>query len=106
MIKWANEEIGLSFEQIADILDVGRSTIYRWMEEDAVPRQSNFLNVARLQKLKFLIESVFSDQELRDQWLYYPHEDFDGDTPIQKLYDGEVDPLIRQLSTFESGAFI
>lgn len=106
VIEWANDKLGLSYEQIGDILGVGRTTIYRWThEEEAVPRQSNFLEILQLQKLKYLMNSVFSDAELRDEWLYYPSPDFDGDSPIQKLYDGDIEPLIKQLATFESGTF-
>jgi hypothetical protein len=83
----------------------GEVATVRMHEKDAVPRQSNFLEVLQLQKLKYLMESVFSDAELRNEWLYYPSEDFDGDPPIQKLYDGDIEPLIKQLTTFQSGAF-
>ncbi|MFB6354990.1 MAG: hypothetical protein ABEJ65_00550 [bacterium] len=106
VIQWAREELGLSVEDIAEIIDVECSTIDQWPGKEGNLPKRNRSNVERLQTLKYHMESVFPDAEIRDEWLYHPSDNFDGDTPVEKLRNGELEPLIRQLATFDSGAFV
>ncbi|MFC1540337.1 antitoxin Xre/MbcA/ParS toxin-binding domain-containing protein [Gemmatimonadota bacterium] len=104
--EWAQEKLDLSIVDIAEVLGISRRTIQRWNRKEHVPSRSHLERLEKLNELRFLLESVFRDNDAALKWLWSPCPAFKGKTPISLLLRSEIKPVLGALASIESGAFL
>jgi putative toxin-antitoxin system antitoxin component (TIGR02293 family) len=104
-LDWAHDEVGLTYDQIGDILSVSERTLRRWRRMDNAPRLKQKEAIENLRELQHLLREVFPDEEAREAWLRSPSGLLRGRSPISLLRAGRVSRVVGALATLESGAF-
>lgn len=92
---------GLSTRDLAELLDVGESTVRRWSstEDDTAPTGDNELRVLILAKAVNHLRHAMTARGAM-QWLQRPHPVLNGERPIDHLDDPDA---YRQLVHLASG---
>jgi hypothetical protein len=104
-LTWAHDEMGLTYDQIGDILAVSERTLRRWRHENQVPRLRQKERIEDLRELKYVLREVFPEAGARELWLHSPSALLRGRTPMSLLRRGQVSRVAGALATLESGAF-
>ena len=104
--EWAQETLELSIVDIAEVLGISRRTIQRWNRKEHVPSKSHLERLEKMSELRFLLESVFKNNDAALKWLWSPCPDFKGKTPISLLLKADIDPVLGILAAIESGAYL
>jgi len=115
VIKWAHEDLGLDYSDIADALGVDVSTLTRWRNHETEPSKSNYRKLIQLQQMRSMLERIFPDQDAHREWLHEPIEDdlpeselgpTKGLPPYALLVEGQLDPLVEDLASIDSGTYL
>lgn len=105
-IEWASEHLDLSYDQIGSVLSVDRRTVHRWKSAESRPSRRHQESIERLMQIRYLLDSVFRDQEAALTWLHSPVPVLKGRTPLGVLKEGRLDEVIEALATIETGAVV
>lgn len=104
-VLWTEKTFGFSESEIGGIIGVEGSTVHRWKKGRTVPRSENYDEMEDLRELKYMIEKVFGEDTDRiREWLHTQVDYLNGRTPVSYLRKGDLEPLIKMLSTIASGA--
>jgi len=105
-IEGAREDFGLSYEDIADVLDVDRRTLYRYRKEMNTPSKEVRNQLDTLRHISHLLDMIFINRDDGLSWLYTPVPLLQGRRPIDLIRKGELDEVLSVLAGDYSGAFV
>lgn len=105
-LRWAHDELGLTYDQIGAVLKVSERTLRRWRSRDHGPGPRQKARLEDLHELRHVLDEVFPEQDVRREWLFSRSPMLRGRTPISLLRAGQVSRVVEALATLESGAFL
>ncbi len=105
IIEQAQEDLGLTNNDVAAALRVNQRTVYRYKKKKHVPRRKVQVRMEKLRDLHFLLSEVFATEETKYEWLYTPVPALQDRRPIDQIRQGKLDEVIAVLSGIYSGAY-
>lgn len=98
--------LGISYDELAEVLGTDRKTVYRWLADEAFPQAHNR---ARLDELETLVERL--DESFRTQagsanWMHARSGYFGDLRPVDALLRGRIDAVNAALEALDSGVFV
>lgn len=115
VLQWAHDDLDLTYSDIADALGVDESTLTRWRNHTIEPSKTNYRKLIQLQQLRSMLERIFPDRDARREWLHEPIEDdlpeselgsTRGLPPYALLVEGQLDALVEDLASIDSGTYL
>jgi hypothetical protein len=103
-VAWVHDALGLTYNQIGELLEVSERTLRRWRRHEHRPRGLQQEILEDLRELKHLLEEAFPTPRQRDEWLHASTSLLRGRTPISFLRTGRVTLIIDALATVEARA--
>ncbi len=100
------QKLGLQKAELAQIIGVDQSTVYRWRQGEATPRGVYVSRIVQVQEIFELLRSIFADPDLARDWLRHSTPQSLGvkDTPIAVMLNGRVDRVLNALEFIARGA--
>ena len=98
------EKGGVKSREVAQILDTTPQTVSRWQTGKSQPR---FGTLERLLLLEYVLDrlSDFYPPDEARLWLFARHRLLDGDSPAQRLRDGDEEDVLAIIDQLQSGAY-
>jgi transcriptional regulator with XRE-family HTH domain len=97
------EELRLSRERMARLMDVSAKTIERWETREALPaNRSARERLSRIHEITELGRAVYSEEGLQ-RFLSTPLPVFDGATALQMIEIGQADRVLAALAADYEG---
>lgn len=95
----------LKTQDLAELLDVGESTIKRWRGAESRPNDNHFRKIRDLVEMKDLLLQLYGDDpEHLEEWLYTKSDLLDRKMPHDLLKEERnLEPVIQQLSSLVTG---
>lgn len=107
IIEDARRIMGLSYNQIANLLDVTRKTLYRYrLQETAPKKKESEQRVEQVNMLNQFLKEEFTSEEAAQEWLYTSVRAFKWRRPIDLIRDGEIKEVVTALANMNTGAFL
>src|SRR5690348_3709374 len=99
-------KLGLDWDDIAAIVGVDRTTIYRWRNRETSPRPLAWTRLAQLNELMQLLPRTFAGPDLARTWLREAKPDMLGGktTPLEVMRAGRIDRVLTLLQFLIRGA--
>lgn len=99
------EKLGLQLQELASILGVDQSTLYRWRNGQAAPRALALSRIEQAQELFELLRRLFAGPDLARDWLRAatPASLGGSSTPMDVMAKGRIDRVLAVLHTLASG---
>jgi DNA-binding XRE family transcriptional regulator len=99
-------KLGLTQEELAAIIGVDYTTLYRWRKGKSVPRGVYRSQLAQLSDMLDLMQRVFAGPDVARFWLREAlPESLGGDsTPMDILWQGRIDKVVNTLQFIARGA--
>jgi len=104
-VEWAQTELELTAQEVAQAIGANRKTVARWREGQSAPSPEHRRHLERLNQLRYLLETSFRSPEARRRWLHTPAPGLGGRIPYLVITEGDLDRILNLLSTLEAGAF-
>jgi hypothetical protein len=105
-LEHLTSRLGITYEDLAQILGTDRKTVYRWIADETFPQPHNR---ARLDALEVLVDRLvesFKTPEGVSSWLQAESGYFGGLRPIDALLRGRIDAVEAALEALDSGIFV
>jgi hypothetical protein len=102
-LSWAHDALGLTYEQIGEILEVSGRTLRRWRRHQHRPRALQQEIIDDLGELRHVLDETFPQPENLIEWLHSSSRLLRGRTPMSFLRAGRVTLLVDALATLEAG---
>jgi uncharacterized protein (DUF2384 family) len=107
IIEDARRIMGLSYNQIANLLDVTRKTLYRYRVKETAPKKKESeQRVEQVNVLNQFLKEEFTSEEAAQEWLYTSVRAFKWRRPIDLIRDGEINKVVTALANMNTGAFL
>jgi transcriptional regulator with XRE-family HTH domain len=105
-IEEIKQQLKLTDSEVAAIVGVNTSTLWRWREERVTPRGITRSRLAQLEELRNLLRQVFDGPDLAREWLRSSHPDMLGGrvTPMEVMLEGRIDRVLTVLQFLARGA--
>jgi transcriptional regulator with XRE-family HTH domain len=104
-VEWAQAELELTLEEVAQALGANRKTIARWRGGQSAPSPEHRRLLERLNQLRYLLETSFRSPEAAQRWMHTPAAGLAGRTPLFALTEGNLDEVTKLLGTLAAGGF-
>lgn len=104
-LDWAQRELELSAEEVAQIVGANRRTVMRWRGGHSAPSPEHRRQLERLNQLRFLLRETFRSPDSAQRWMHEPAPGLRGRTPHFALTEGDADEVLKLLASLASGAF-
>jgi hypothetical protein len=98
--------LGISYEELALVLETDRKTVFRWLADETFPRAHNRGRLDALEALVDRLDDSFKTSEGATTWLHAPSGYFGGLRPIDALLRGRIDAVDAALEALDSGIFV
>jgi putative toxin-antitoxin system antitoxin component (TIGR02293 family) len=98
--------LGLTNSQLANIIGVSESSLYRYKRADQAPSPRVQKKLSKLRELHQLLTSLFKNESAYAEWLYSSVPLFDQQRPIDLIRKGELNEVISVLYTLQEGAYL
>lgn len=101
----AIDTLGLTNEEVGEIVDATARSVARWTNGDVVPQR---LNKQRLLDLAYVAEAL-SEVLPRDRanlWLFTPNRLLNHDRPADLVRDGQYKKVLDALEAMAEGVFM
>ena len=98
--------LGISYEELAQVLGTDRKTVYRWLADETFPQAKNRARLDELESLVARLDESFKTQEGSATWMHSPSGYFGGLRPIDALLRGRIDAVDAALEALDSGIFV
>lgn len=98
--------LGISVDQLAEILGADRSIVYAWISSDDFPKPGG--ESQRLESV-FALSTALNEAFERDgaaSWLHSASGYFQGARPLDVLLQGDIASVSAALMALEYGAYI
>ena len=104
-IERTGKQLHLGLQDIADILGVDQSTLYRWRQGTATPRPLAQTRLVQFAELLELLRRLFAGPDLARRWLHESRPASLGgtDTPLAVMLRGRIDRVLMLLHTLAAG---
>ncbi len=95
----------LEWGDLAAVIGVDQSTLYRWRHGESVPRPLAVSRLAQLDELVQMLQRLFAGPDLARTWLKTATpEMLGGDTPLDTMRAGRIDRVLTLLHFLARGA--
>ena len=101
-----DESMGLTNNQLAHIIGVSESSLYRYKRGDQAPSPKVQRKLSSLRELHQLLTLLFESDSASAEWLYTAVPLLDDQRPIDLVREGELEPVIGVLYALKEGAHI
>lgn len=98
--------LGISFEDLAQVLGTDRKTVYRWLADETFPQTRSRVRLDELAALVERLDQSFTTQAGAVAWLHAPSGYFGGLRPADALLRGRIDAVDAALEALDSGVFV
>lgn len=105
-LKRISVALGISYEDLALVLQTDRKTVYRWLADETFPQQGNRERLDQLETLVLRLADTFDGSDGPAIWLHEPSGYFGGLRPVDALLRGRIDAVHAALEALDSGAFV
>lgn len=95
----------LSGVDVANIADVSKATVSRWVNGAAFPHPKTQLVLTDLRYVVDRLEEFYSSDEIR-LWLYARNDLLDGETAMALINRGEADVVLQAIDDLAGSTFI
>jgi transcriptional regulator with XRE-family HTH domain len=100
------EALGLSPNDLADILGTDRRTVLRWLSGETFPQHASRQTLEQLMALDHRLNEMFESRDAAREWLQSESGYFGGLKPIDALLRGRIDAVDAALEALDSGIFV
>ena len=100
-----NEVGGLSFTDIANIMDVSKATVSRWKAGSVRPQPNAQLVLSDLHFVVGRLREYYTSEEIRI-WLYARHPQLDGARSIDLINQNRSEDVLRILDRLDSDVYL
>lgn len=98
--------LGISFDELAQVLGTDRKTVYRWIADETFPQTNNRARLDELAELVDRLDETFKTKEGAATWLRSRSGYFGGLRPVDALLRGRIDAVDAALEALDSGIFV
>jgi predicted DNA-binding transcriptional regulator AlpA len=100
-----HDRLGLGWADVAAIVGVNESTVFRWKSRDSDPRPMARTRLIQLQEMMTLLRRLFAGPDLARAWLKEkkPRGLGGSDTPLTVMKAGRIDRVLMLLHTLARG---
>jgi hypothetical protein len=104
-IERTGKQLHLDLHEIATILGVDQSTLYRWRQGESTPRPLAQTRLVQFAELLELLRRLFAGPDLARRWLHEARPASLGgtDTPLAVMLRGRIDRVLMLLHTLAAG---
>lgn len=99
------DNLGLTHEEVGDIVDASARSIARWSAGDVVPQR---MNKQRLLELAYVAQAVSeilpSDQA--NLWIFTPNRLLDHDSPAERIHAGGYRDVLNLIEALAEGVVV
>lgn len=101
----ASERLSLGRQELADILGVDQSTLYRWRQGASSPRGLARARLTQVEELFELLRRLFAGPDLARAWLREAKPESLGGwvTPLEMLKANRIDRVLALLNALAAG---
>ncbi len=94
--------LGLTQEQIGQIVDASARSVSRWSAGEVVPQR---LNRQRLIELAYVAEAATEilPRDAANDWMFTPNRMLDHDTPAARIHDGGYKDVMDLIEAIADG---
>lgn len=96
---------GLSGTDIANAVDVSKTTVSRWKSGQMRPQPRHELVLSDLRYVTSRLHEYYAPEEVR-AWLYARHPQLDGQRAIDLIHDDRTAEVLAILERLDSAAFL
>lgn len=104
-VSGAIERLGLTYEEVGDIVDASPRSVVRWTAGQVVPQR---LNKQRLIELAYVADAL-AEVLPRDQanvWMFSPNRLLEHRKPADLVRDGEYQRVLALIDAMAEGVFV
>ncbi|GAB5901800.1 DUF2384 domain-containing protein [Mycolicibacterium mageritense] len=104
-VSSAIERLGLTYEEVGDIVDASARSVARWTAGQVVPQR---LNKQRLIELAYVADAL-AEVLPRDQanvWMFSPNRLLAHSKPADLVRDGEYQRVLALIDAMAEGVFV
>ncbi|MDQ3780168.1 MAG: helix-turn-helix domain-containing protein [Chloroflexota bacterium] len=105
-LKHLTTALGISYEELAQVLGIDRKTVYRWLADETFPQTGNRTHLDALEALVDRLGETFKTEEGAVTWLHSDSGYFGGMRPVDALLRGRIDAVDAALEALDSGVFV
>jgi hypothetical protein len=105
-LERAREKLQLEWDEMAAIVGVDRTTLYRWRTGESKPRPIAWTRLTQLDELLEMLTRIFAGPDLARKWLKTSRPaSLGGDaTPLEVMKNGRIDRVLGLLQFLARGA--
>jgi len=96
---------GLRGSDIANLADVSKATVSRWLSGKAQPQPKNEILLSNLYYIVGRLLEYYTPGEIR-LWLYAPHPQLEGQRAIDLVHEGRSEEILQILKRLDAEAYL
>lgn len=96
---------GIRSREVAQLLDTTPQTVSRWQTGKVEPQPERLQRLLTLEWLADQLAEFYPPQEAR-LWLFAPHRLLAGDSPAQRIQQGDVEQVLALIAQLKDGAYV
>jgi len=96
---------GLRGTDIANLADVSKATVSRWLAGKAQPQPKNEILLSNLYYIVERLLEYYTPSEIR-VWLYAPHPQLEGHRAIDLIHEGRSEEILQVLRRLDAEAYL
>ncbi|MCZ0732174.1 antitoxin Xre/MbcA/ParS toxin-binding domain-containing protein [Mycolicibacterium iranicum] len=104
-VSSAIERLGLTYEEVGDIVDASARSVARWTSGQVVPQR---LNKQRLIELAYVADALAEvlPQDQANVWMFSPNRLLAHAKPADLVRDGEYQRVLALIDAMAEGIFV
>ena len=106
VVEGLEQDLGISIETIAIVLEVDRRTVERWRANQTLPQGKTRERLRRLLSVRDRIHQMFGSREAGREWLQARSQYLGGFTPEEALKAGRLDRVLADLDGLAAGVYL
>jgi uncharacterized protein (DUF2384 family) len=104
-VSGAIERLGLTYEEVGEIVDASPRSVARWTAGQVVPQR---LNKQRLIELAYVAEALAEvlPRDRANVWMFSPNRLLEHRKPADLVRDGEYQRVLALIDAMAEGVFV